>query len=114
MDWMNNLFVVLLLTTVTGSIFYLIGLIFDKVWSGNDIKVLRLQLRMTQWAFLLPCVYVVLYMRERKWMPIAAGSTINLFYNTLLMRKLCAVLACIWIVLFATLFIRKMWKRSHW
>lgn len=113
MDWMNNLFVVLLLTTVTGSIFYLIGLIFDKVWSGNDIKVLRLQLRMTQWAFLLPCVYVVVYIRERKRMPIA-GSIINLFYNTLLIRKLCAALACIWIVLFVILFIRKMWKRSHW
>ncbi len=113
MDWMNNLFVILTLTTVTGSVFYLTGLVFGRIWSGNDVRVLRLQMQMTQVAFLLPCVYVVLYIRERVRRPIA-GSTINLFYNTPSMRKLCAALACIWLFLFVVLFIRKMYKRGYW
>ena len=113
MDWMNNLFVVLTLTTLTGSVFYLTGLAFGRIWSENDIKVLRQQMRITQWAFLLPCVYGVLYVRERMKMP-TAGGNINLFYNTPSMRKVCAVLGCIWILLFVVLFVWKIYRRSRW
>lgn len=46
-------------------------------------------------------------------MPVA-GSTINLFYNTPPMRNLCALLGCIWMLLFVVLFVRKLYKRSRW
>ena len=83
MDWMNNLFVLLTLTTITGSVFYLTGLVFGRIWARNDIRVLRIQMRITQWAFLLPCVYIVLYIRERERM-MTTGGIINLFYNIII------------------------------
>ena len=48
MDWMNNLFVVLILTTITGTIFYVMGIPFRKIWFKNSIRLLRFQLRVTQ------------------------------------------------------------------
>lgn len=112
MDWMNNLFVVLILTTVTGSVFYLVGLIFDRIWLGNDIRILRLQMQITQWAFLLPCVYAILYILERMRRPIA-GSTINLFYNTPMMQMLFAILGFAWLFSFAVRLGRKLYMRHQ-
>lgn len=113
MDWMNNLFLVLILTTVTGSVFYLIGLIFGRIWSGDDSKVLRLQMRITQWSFLLPFVYFVLYIRERKRMS-TVGSAVNLFYNTPMMQRVFAILGFVWITLFVVLIVRKLYHRHQW
>lgn len=112
MDWMNNLFVILTLTTVTGSIFYLIGLVFEKIWAKNDIKVLRLHMRITQWAYLIPCVYIILYVQERRRMSTAGGS-INLFYNTPAMQKAFAVLGFVWICLFMALIAHKLYMRCQ-
>ncbi len=112
MDWMNNLFLVLILTTITGSVFYLIGLIFGRIWSGDDSKVLRLQMRITQWSFLLPFVYFVLYIRERKRMT-TAGSAVNLFYNTPMMQRVFAILGFVWITLFVVLIVRKLYQRHE-
>lgn len=112
MDWMNNLFVILTLTTVTGSIFYLTGLVFGRIWARNDIRLLRLQMRITQWAFLVPCVYAVLYIRERLRMT-TAGGTINLFYNTPMMQKVFALLGFVWIFSFIVLFARKLYMRCQ-
>lgn len=112
MDWMNNLFVVLILTTATGSVFYLVGLIFDRIWFGNDIRILRLQMQITQWAFLIPCVYAVLYIRERTRMSIA-GSTINLFYNTPMMQIIFAILGFAWLFSFAVRLGRKLYMRHQ-
>lgn len=112
MDWMNNLFLVLILTTITGSVFYLIGLIFGRIWSGDDSKVLRLQMCITQWSFLLPFVYFVLYIRERKRMT-TAGSAVNLFYNTPMMQRVFAILGFVWITLFVVLIVRKLYQRHE-
>jgi len=109
---MNNLFVLLTLTTITGSIFYLTGLVFGRIWARNDIRVLRLQMRITQWAFLLPCVYTVLYIRERLRMS-TAGGTINLFYNTPTMQKVFAILGFVWIFSFMVLLARKLYMRCQ-
>ncbi len=109
---MNNLFLVLILTTITGSVFYLIGLIFGRIWSGDDSKVLRLQMRITQWSFLLPFVYFVLYIRERKRMT-TAGSAVNLFYNTPMMQRVFAILGLVWITLFVVLIVRKLYQRHE-
>lgn len=112
MDWMNNLFVLLILTTATGSVFYLIGLIFGRIWFGNDSRVLRLQMQITQWSFLVPCVYSVLYVRERMRMS-TAGSTINLFYNTPIMQILFAILGFVWLFSFVVRFVRKLQLRHQ-
>lgn len=113
MDWMNNLFVILILTTTTGTIFYLLVLASAQIWPRNDIKVMRIQMRITQWAFLLPCVYIILYLRKRRHMP-TSGGDINLFYNTPAMWMICAVLACAWMVLFLVVLVDKLNTRRNW
>lgn len=113
MDWMNNLFIVLTLTTITGMIFYVFTLISKYIWFRYDIKVMRIQMWITQWTFLLPCVYFILYSWERMNMPTSGGG-INLFYNTPAMRRLGAVLACVWLDVFLVVFVNKLNTRYEW
>lgn len=113
MDWMSNLFVVLFLTSITGAIFYLIGLIFRRIWFRNDVELERTQMRMAQWAFIIPFVYSILYVRRRARFS-TAGLPNNLFYSTPTMRQACAVLGCIWILLFLGLLAYKMYVRFRW
>lgn len=113
MDWMSNLFVALFITSITGTIFYLIGMIFRRIWFRNDIRLLRIQMRMVQWTFILPFVYIVLYLRS--WFRFStAGNVNNLFYSTPVMRKTCAVLGCIWVLLFLGLLAYKVCVRCRW
>lgn len=90
----------------------MIGLVLGRIWARNDIRVLRLQMRITQWVFLLPCVYTVLYIRERLRMT-TAGGIINLFYNTPTMQKVFALLGFVWIFSFIVLFARKLYMRCQ-
>ena len=113
MDWMSNLFVVLFLTSITGAIFYLTGMIFKVLWFKNDVKLLRFQMEAAQCAFIVPFVYGVLYLRSWTGRQTAGGGN-NLFYSTPMMRRVCAALGCIWIVLFIGLLIYKVYVRISW
>ncbi len=113
MDWMNNLFIVLLLTTMTGSIFYLVGLVFAWLCVKKDARVLRLQMRMTQWAFIIPFVYGVLYLRMRMRVPFMRNS-INLFYQTSTTIRICIILGRAWGILFVLLLSYKLYRRFLW
>lgn len=113
MDWMSNLFVVLLMTTVTGTVFYMIGIVFQKLWFKHDAGLLRFQMRVTQGAFLVPFVYAVLYVHMRRRSQIK-GSLNNLFYSTPTVRGVCAALGCAWIVLFLVLLFHKAYVRYKW
>lgn len=113
MDWMSNLFVVLFLTSITGAIFYLIGLIFKGMWFKNDVRLLRFQMQATQWAFMIPFVYIIRYVRERISIQVADGD-INLFYTTSLMQRICAILGCVWTMLFLALLAYKLYVRFRW
>lgn len=113
MDWMSNLFAALLLTTITGTIFYLAGIPFRKIWFRRDIRLLRIQMRMTQGAFMIPFVYIVLYLRERIKMPFARNRT-NLFYHTPATLRICIGLGCLWGLLFLTLLGYKLYRRWRW
>lgn len=113
MDWMNNLFVVLLLTTMTGSIFYAIGTPFKDIWFKNDIRLLRFQLRVTQCAFLVPFVYVALYLHARVYLP-GMRSNINLFYHTPITVLASIVLTCVWIVFFLRELAGRLKRQYQW
>ena len=113
MDWMNNLFVVLILTTITGTIFYVMGIPFRKIWFKNSIRLLRFQLRVTQGAFLVPFVYIVLYVRTRVYLP-GFKSAINLFYYTPATVRMSILLTCIWIVFFLTQLISRVSRCYQW
>lgn len=113
MDWMSNLFVVLFLTSITGAIFYLIGLIFRRIWPKDDVRLLRTQMRIAQWAFIVPFVYIILYIRSHVSLR-TAGNRNNLFYITPMMQTICAVLGSIWLLLFLGLLAYKVYVRCRW
>ena len=113
MDWMSNLFVVLFITSITGTIFYVIGMVFSRIWFRDDVRLLRIQMRIAQWAFIVPFVYIVLYLRSRARFS-TAGNVNNLFYSTPVMRRTCAVLGCIWVLLFLGLLAYKVYVRCRW
>lgn len=113
MDWMSNLFVVLFLTTITGTIFCVVGMIFKKIWFRKDTRLLRFQMQATQCAFLVPFVYAVLYVYRRNGVR-TAGSMIDLFYSTPAIRKLSAFLGCVWLLLFLCLLAHKVYVRCKW
>lgn len=112
MDWASNLFIVLLLTDITGTIFYLAGEMFRRLIS-DDVKVLRFLTGATLVSFLVPFVYVILYAGKRI-STIRIESNINLFYNTPLMLELNAVLGCVWIGLFLILLSQRLYRRICW
>ncbi len=113
MDWMSNLFVVLFLTTITGTVFWVVGMIFKVIWFRKDTRLLRFQMQATQCAFLVPFVYAVLYAYMRSGAR-TAGSMIDLFYSTPAIRKLAAFLGCVWLLLFLGLLAHKIYVRCRW
>ena len=113
MDWMNNLFVVLILTTITGTIFYVMGIPFRKIWFKNSIRLLRFQLRVTQGAFLVPFVYIVLYVHARVYLP-GMKSNVNLFYHTPATLWMSILLTCGWIVFFLRQLAGRVSRRYRW
>lgn len=112
MDWRSNLFVGLLLTDITGTIFFLIGEIFKRC-IGNDVKLHRFLTKVTLGAFLVPFVYIILYM-DRRVDAVEIESNINLFYNTPLVLKLGIILGCVWIGLFLLLLVDRLFHRYRW
>lgn len=113
MDWMSNLFIVLLMTTVTGSTFYAVGEAFQKLWFKHDARLLRFQMIVTQGAYVVPFVYAVLYARRRHGSQ-TAGSIGNLFYSTPAVRGMNTALGCLWTVLFMGLLLHKLYVRLKW
>lgn len=112
MDWASSTFVALLMTGLTGTIFYLAGLICRRA-IGYDVAFRRFLAYATLGSFLLPLVFTVLYLTRRiTEMKITSDS--NLFYNTPRMRDVGIALGCIWIGLFALLLIRKLYHRFRW
>lgn len=113
MDWMSNLFVVLFLTTITGTVFWVVGMIFRMKWFRKDTRLLRFQMQATQCAFLIPFVYVILYAHTQGEAR-TTGSMIDQFYSTSAIRKLSAFLGCVWLLLFLGLLAHKIYVRYQW
>lgn len=113
MDWAGNLFVLLLLTDVTGTIFFLTGRLFKRMPFGKDIGFLRFVLAATLCAFLIPFAYCALYLGRRGDVA-GLGSDIRLFCNTPGIRAFNAAFGCIWISLSLALLAHKLCRRCRW
>ena len=109
MDWASNLFVILLMTDIAGTIFFLIGRVLGRL-AKYDVAFLRFLTKATLFAYLVPFVYTTLYLGKRFSM-IRAGSNINLFYVTSLTLEVNKVLGCVWIGIFLALLISKLRER---
>lgn len=100
MDWISNLFIALFFTDITGTLFFLIGLVFRKILFRHDAKSLRFLVITTLCAYTMPVVYFVLYSEERLTAVLNVKSNVNLFYNTPRTSELFSMLGIIWIVMF--------------
>ena len=109
MDWARNLFVILLITDIAGTIFFLIGRLLGGL-AKYDVAFLRFLTKATLFAYLVPFVYTTLYLGKRFRM-IRVESDINLFYVTSLTLKVNKVLGCVWIGIFLVLMILKLRER---
>lgn len=106
MDWASNIFIVLLITDITGTIFFLVGEVIRKL-ADKDVTFLRFLTEVTTAAYLVPFFYIILYLEKRITI-IRNESGINLFYSTPRTLQLTAVLGWIWIGLFLILLVRRM------
>lgn len=112
MDWASNLFVALLMTGISGTIFFLAGGIIRKCIK-KDVRFLRFLFKVMLCTYLLPFVYFVLYAGE--WFDMVRdGRAINLFYGTSVIFNISAVFGCIWLGMFVVLLIHKMFCRHFW
>lgn len=112
MDWASNFFVVLLITDITGTIFFLAGRLF-RGRTNYDIAFLRFLTDAAVAAFLVPFVYTVLYLTKRVTI-ITIKSDINLFYGTPLTLGMTAILGRAWIGLILLLFVCRLGRWFRW
>lgn len=110
MDWASNLFVGLFLTDCTGMIFFLVSILFRRL-ADKDAVFLRFLTKATMCAYLLPFVYIVLYMTNVNRFD---ANAVNLFYSTPAIMKICAALGLIWAGLFLVLLVYKLYRRYLW
>lgn len=109
MDWASNLFVILLMTEIAGTIFFLIGRVLVRP-AKYDVVFLRFLTKATLFAYLVPFVYVTLYLGKRFGM-IGIESDVNLFYITPQTLEVNTVLGCVWLGLFLVLLTDKLHSR---
>lgn len=112
MDWVNNLFLALLLTDITGTIFFLAELLLRK-WIKLDAGFARFLTTVSLWAYLVPLVYFVLY--AGRWSSTAGTEDkVNLFYYTPMIQILNVAGGIIWIGLFLVLLCYRMARSIRW
>lgn len=101
MDWASNIFLILLMTDITGTIFFLAGKLLGRRFD-EDIRFLRFLTEATIFAYLVPFVYIILYLGERIHFD-RMNSGINLFYGTPLSLMITAILGWLWVGMFLAL-----------
>lgn len=114
MDWVSNLFIALLLMNVTGTLFFLIGTFFRKIWFKNDVRLLRLVVIATLCDYTVPFVYIFLYMSKRVVEIVDIESDVNLFYNTPVTIRLFTILGAVWIGAFLILLGYRLCRYLKW
>lgn len=112
MDWANNLFLVLLLTDITGTIFFLAERFLQKKIKP-DVGFQRFLTVTSMLAYLVPLVYFILY--ADRWFGMAGtGDRVNLFYNTPLIKVLNVICGCVWVGLFLIFFVQWLTRHLRW
>ena len=97
------------MTDIAGTIFFLIGRILSR-FAKYDVAFLRFLTKATLFAYLVPFVYMTLYLGKRFGI-MGIESNINLFYVTSLTLEVNKVLGCVWTGIFLALMISKLRER---
>ncbi len=112
MAWANNLFVALVMMDITGTIFFLTGLLFRITCFKDDVRWSRFHTAAVLGAFGIPFVYLILYTDQ--WLVPSHNEkgVTDLFMNTPVMSDVFAVLGLVWITLFVLLLMYRIYRYS--
>ncbi len=113
MAWASNLFVALVMLDITGTIFFLTGLLFRKTCFKDDVSWLRFQTAAVLGAFGIPFVYVILYVDQWLISSRHEKGVTDLFVNTPMMSDVFAVLGLVWLTLFVVLLLYRIYRYSE-
>ncbi len=110
MAWANNLFVALVMMDITGTIFFLTGLLFRMTCFKGDVRWSRFHTAAVLGAFGIPFVYLILYTDQ--WLVPSHNKrgVTDLFMNTPMMSDVFAVLGLVWITLFVLLLLYRIYR----
>lgn len=117
MEWASNLFVALLLMDITGTIFFLFGQLFYRVWFEHNVRWLRIGVAVILATYGIPIVYAGLYVKA--WIHASFKGTpkdsfFNLYYSTETTLRTFQVLGCIWSAMFLGLLAYRLYRRHCW
>ncbi len=112
MAWASNLFVALVMLDITGTIFFLTGLLFRKTCFKGDVGWSRFYTAVVLGAFGIPFVYLILYMDQWLVPSRSEKGVTNLFVNTPMMSDVFAVLGLVWMTVFVLLLLYRIYRYS--
>ena len=117
MEWASNLFVALLLMDITGTIFFLFGQLFYRVWFEHNVRWLRIGVAVILATYGIPIVYVGLYVKA--WLEARLKGRLefgffNIYYNTETVTWIFEILGCIWLAMFLGLLAYRLYRRHCW
>ena len=117
MEWASNLFVALLLMDITGTIFFLFGQLFYRVWFEHNVRWLRIGVAVILATYGIPIVYVGLYVKAwicAKFAGTLKFSLFSIYYNTETITWIFEILGCIWLAMFLGLLAYRLYRRHCW
>ena len=117
MEWASNLFVALLLMDITGTIFFLFGQLFYRVWFEHNVRWLRIGVAVILATYGIPIVYVGLYVKAwicAKFAGTLKFSLFSIYYSTETITQTFEILGCVWLVMFLGLLAYRLYRRHCW
>ena len=97
---------------LTGTVFFLAGSVLRR-FADRDAVFLRFLTKATLFAYLVPYIYIVLYLT--KWIRMDAGiDSFSLFHITPMLLTVYEVLGCLWLGIFLVLLTERLYRRYQW
>lgn len=115
MECIINLFIALIMTDITGTIFYLTGLLFWKIWFQRDVVWKRFCLRIVQAAYSVPVVFGIIYVKRLvQWRGAGELEGFTIFYSTPRVRMILYLMGCLWFTIVIIVLLIKLYRYLGW
>lgn len=115
MECIINLFIALIMTDITGTIFYLTGLLFWKIWFQRDVVWKRFCLRIVLAAYSVPVVFGIIYVKRLvQWRGTGELEGFTIFYSTPRVRMILYLMGCLWFTIVIIVLLIKLYRYLGW
>lgn len=115
MECIINLFIALIMTDITGTIFYLMGLLFWKIWFQRDVVWKRFCLRIVLAAYSVPVVFGIIYVKRLvQWRGAGELEGFTIFYSTPRVRMILYLMGCLWFTIVIIVLLIKLYRYLGW